>query len=110
MNKIEIKFNDDAQDITGFVGIIGDSKENQTVITEKIKKVIEDAIESADKSDPEGLAIDRKQVVRNIVDTFTPEEVVLLATEAINQRLRDHVTSQNPLASLMKAMMEGQGK
>lgn len=88
MSKLAINFNEEATTLTDFVGIIGDSKESQQVLTTKIGNVCQKAFDNADTSNPRGISIDRKQLVKDTVDAFTPEEILLLAIEALTERIK----------------------
>ena len=45
MGKLSIQFNEEATNLTGFVGIIGSDSDSGQVISDKIKACVEDAID-----------------------------------------------------------------
>ena len=56
------------------------------------------------------MEVDRRDIVRHIVENFETEEILLLASSFISDRVGQAVQRSNPLAGLLHAMMEGQGK
>lgn len=107
------KFNEEAQNLTGFVGIIGDSETSCDVLNGKIKDICVEAYKRANKSfDEEGIEIDQKEICRDLATKCTPEELLLIATQAMSQRTGEvaQAMKANPigqLAAMLEEMKKG---
>jgi len=113
MSKIAISFNEEASNLTGFVGIIGTDSDSGKVISDKIQATVESVIAKGE-SKPGGMEVDRRDIVRDLVANYETEEILLLASSFISERVGQQIQRQNggghPLEGLLRAMMEDQGK
>lgn len=113
MGKLAINFNENTTELTGFVGIIGNGADSAQVISDKVKATVTAVIEKGERSD-EGVAVDRRDIVRDIVANYEIEEILLLASAFISDRVGQAIQQQNgggnPFAGILRAMMEDQGK
>ncbi len=110
MVQIKIIFNEDATNLTEFVGLNSGSGD---VINNKIGEVIDEiAKDSTTKITEEGVRIDQRTVVRKVMEKFNTQEVLLLASQSIAKLAAHKIKSEqeNPLLQLMKAMMESAEK
>lgn len=109
MNKIQITLNESTDNLMSFVGL---DKETDN-IREMIKKSVNEVMSSSDTVKREdGIEINQKDTVRAVLNNFSTEQTVLLASKMISKAVVEYAELEaNPLASLLsKVFAEAQGE